>query len=63
LGARIVAVADVYDALTSDRPYRARLARDEAVRRLDVEAGQTLDARLTALCVHLTDDAAPERAV
>ena len=63
LGARIVAVADVYDALTSDRPYRARLARDEAVRRLDVEAGQTLDARLTELCVHLTDDAAPERAV
>jgi putative two-component system response regulator len=58
-----VAVADVYDALTSDRPYRARLARDEAVRRLDVEAGQTLDPRLTELCVHLTGDAAPECAV
>jgi len=63
LGARIVAVADVYDALTSDRPYRPRLARAEAVRRLDAEAGQTLDARLTVLCVRLTDDAAPERAV
>ena len=63
LGARIVAVADVYDALTSDRPYRPRLARAEVVRRLDAEAGQTLDARLTALCVRLTDDAAPERAV
>jgi len=24
LGARIVAVADVFDALTSDRPYRPR---------------------------------------
>ena len=63
LGARIVAVADVYDALTSDRPYRPRLARAEAVRHLESEAGQTLDARLTALCVHLTDDATPERAV
>jgi len=64
LGARIVAVADVYDALTSDRSYRPRLARAEAVRRLDKEAGQTLDARLTALCVHLTDDdATPELAV
>ena len=63
LGARILAVADVYDALTSDRPYRPRLARAEVVRRLDAEAGQTLDARLTALCVRLTDDAAPERAV
>jgi len=64
LGARIVAVADVYDALTSERSYRPRLARAEAVRRLDTEAGRTLDARLTALCVRLTDDdATPERAV
>jgi HD-GYP domain-containing protein (c-di-GMP phosphodiesterase class II) len=63
LGARIVAVADVYDALTSDRPYRPRLARADVVRRLESEAGQTLDARLAALCVHLTNDAAPERAV
>lgn len=63
LGARIVAVADVYDALTSDRPYRRRLARAEVVQNLMAEGGQTLDARLTALCVRLTDDAAPERAV
>jgi HD-GYP domain-containing protein (c-di-GMP phosphodiesterase class II) len=63
LGSRIVAVADVYDALTSDRPYRARLTRDEAVWRLRAEAGHTLDARLTALCIEVTGDAAPERAV
>ncbi len=63
LGARIVAVADVYDALTSDRPYRPRLARADVVRHLESEAGETLDARLAALCVRLTDDAAPERAV
>jgi len=63
LGARIVAVADVYDALTSDRPYRPRLARADVVRHLESEAGETLDTRLAALCVRLTDDAAPERAV
>jgi HD-GYP domain-containing protein (c-di-GMP phosphodiesterase class II) len=63
LGARIVAVADVYDALTSDRPYRPRMSRSEAVRRLGEEAGQTLDARLAALCVRVTGDAAPERSV
>jgi HD-GYP domain-containing protein (c-di-GMP phosphodiesterase class II) len=63
LGARIVAVADVYDALTSDRPYRRRLARAQVVQNLMEEAGQTLDPRLTALCLRLTDDAAPERAV
>ena len=63
LGARIVAVADVYDALTSDRPYRPRMSRSEAVRRLEEAAGQTLDARLAALCVRVTGDAAPERSV
>jgi ribonuclease P protein subunit RPR2 len=63
LGARIVAVADIYDALTSDRPYRPRLSRAEAVGRLEREAGRTLDAHLAALCVRLTADAPPERAV
>ena len=63
LGARIVAVADIYDALTSDRPYRPRLARAEAVRWLEEQAGRTLDAGLITLCVRLTDDAAPERAI
>ncbi len=63
LGSRIVAVADVYDALTSDRPYRERLTREEAVWRLRAEAGRTLDARLTELCIEVTGDAAPERPV
>jgi len=47
VGARVVAVADTYDALTSDRPYRRGLANAEAVRRLGDEAGRTLDAELT----------------
>jgi HD-GYP domain-containing protein (c-di-GMP phosphodiesterase class II) len=63
IGARIVAIADVYDALTSDRPYRTRLSHAEAVRRLDEQAGRTLDPDLTALCIRLTDDAAAERAL
>ncbi|HEY7039809.1 MAG TPA: HD-GYP domain-containing protein [Methylomirabilota bacterium] len=63
VGARIVAIADIYDALTSDRPYRARLSHAEAVRWLQEQAGRTLDASLTALCIRLTGDAAAERAV
>jgi putative nucleotidyltransferase with HDIG domain len=63
LGSRIVGVADVYDALTSDRPYRARLSRAETVRWLEAEAGRTLDARLIDLCIRMTADAAAERAV
>lgn len=63
LGSRIVGVADVYDALTSDRAYRARLSRADAVRWLEGEAGRTLDPRLTALCLEVTADAPAERAV
>jgi putative nucleotidyltransferase with HDIG domain len=63
LGARIVAVADVYDALTSDRPYRSRLSHAEAARLIDAEAGRTLDAHLVALCIRLAPDDAPQRAV
>jgi len=33
------------------------------VRHLESEAGETLDTRLATLCIRLTDDATPERAV
>ncbi len=36
-GARLFAVADVFDALTSDRPYKGTLSYDEA--RIEIEAG------------------------
>lgn len=44
--ARIVAVADVYDVLTSDRPYRLARTVDEARAIVQSEAGSHLDARL-----------------
>lgn len=37
LGAQIVTIADVYDALTTTRPYRAALSHQEAVRVLQEE--------------------------
>ena len=43
--ARIVAVADTYDALTSDRPYRKACSQAEARRVLVEEAGSRLDPR------------------
>jgi HD-GYP domain-containing protein (c-di-GMP phosphodiesterase class II) len=60
LGARIVAVADVFDALTSDRPYRAALPRATALAYLTQEAGRTLDADVVAALlglVHVDDGA------
>ncbi len=35
LGARIIAVCDAYDAMTSDRSYRGAMTRAEAIRELD----------------------------
>ncbi len=60
LGARIVAVADVFDALTSERPYRPALPRAAALAYLTDEAGRTLDADVVAMLlglVHVTEPA------
>lgn len=43
LGARIVAVADTFDAVTSPRPYRAPIRHREALALLEAEAGTQLD--------------------
>lgn len=43
LGARILAVADCFDAMTSDRPYRQALQSHEAVSSLLTAAGTQLD--------------------
>jgi putative nucleotidyltransferase with HDIG domain len=45
-GARIVTVADSFDAMTTDRPYRKALPIEEALRRLEEGAGVQFDARL-----------------
>ncbi|MEW6719216.1 MAG: HD domain-containing phosphohydrolase [Thermodesulfobacteriota bacterium] len=49
LEARIVAVADTYDALISDRPYRKGVPADTARKILEEVAGAQLDPRLVAL--------------
>ena len=46
IGARVIAVADTFDAMTTDRPYRAALSADIAIRELVRVAGTQLDERL-----------------
>lgn len=43
IGARIIAVADAYDAMTTDRPYRKALNKKEAIRRLRENSGTQFD--------------------
>jgi HD-GYP domain-containing protein (c-di-GMP phosphodiesterase class II) len=54
--ARIVAVADTYDALTSDRPYRKACTQSEACSVLIEEAGSRLDSRAVAALFGALDD-------
>ncbi|MCX8024219.1 MAG: GAF domain-containing protein [Thermanaerothrix sp.] len=46
LAARIFAVVDVWDALTSDRPYRPAWTREQAVAYLREQAGKHFDPRI-----------------
>jgi HD-GYP domain-containing protein (c-di-GMP phosphodiesterase class II) len=48
LVARIVSLADVYDALTSQRVYKDAWGHEDAVRYLQKEAGRQFDPELTA---------------
>ena len=46
LAARTFAVADAYDAMTSERPYRAAMTGDEAIRVILDERGNTFDPEI-----------------
>jgi HD-GYP domain-containing protein (c-di-GMP phosphodiesterase class II) len=49
LGARIVAVADAYDAMTHDRPYKRAVSHDMAIKELRRHAGTQFDPELVTL--------------
>ena len=51
LAARILLVADAFDAMTSDRPYRDALSHEEALRELEAHAGGQFDPRCVELLV------------
>lgn len=54
LGARILAVADTFDALTSPQPYRPPVGRAAAARLLHALAGSQLDPHLVEVFLGLT---------
>lgn len=53
LGARILAVADAYDAMVSDRPYRKALTEEQATHIIRQEAGRQLDPDVAAAFLEL----------
>jgi pSer/pThr/pTyr-binding forkhead associated (FHA) protein len=69
--ARLMAVADSYDAMTSARPYRAALPTAEAARRVRADSGAQFDPEVVELfeavkdefaALHEDPDAASQRA-
>lgn len=56
LGARVVAVADALDAMSSDRPYRQALSVEETTSRLAAGAGRQWDPRVVEAALALIGD-------
>ena len=60
LGARIVAIADAYDAMTQDRPYKRSMSHDQAISELRRHAGTQFDPELVALFCSMYGSRAPQ---
>jgi putative two-component system response regulator len=60
LEARIIAVVDSYDAMTTTRPYRVALGHAEAVRRLGAGAGQQWDPTVVTTFVKWAEAHQPQ---
>jgi putative nucleotidyltransferase with HDIG domain len=56
LGARILAVADAYDAMTSNRPYRKAMSLEEAIQELHAHAGKQFDPEVVGVFVSILQD-------
>ena len=65
LGARIVAIADAYDAMIHDRPYKRAITHEQAIAELRRHAGTQFDPELVELFCDLyaTEAPAPDQSV
>ena len=61
-GARILALADAYDAMTSERPYRPALPFSVALQEVRKNAGYQFDPELSSLFVQLVREPPPPEA-
>ena len=51
--AKILAVADIVEAMASSRPYRRGLGLEVALREIEKQAGTELDAEVVRICLSL----------
>jgi putative nucleotidyltransferase with HDIG domain len=55
IGSRIILVADAYDAMTTDRPYRKGRLKHEALTTMKERAGKQFDARVVRVLQEVLD--------
>jgi putative two-component system response regulator len=55
IGARIITIVDAYDAMMTDRPYRAALGEAEVLRRLRIARGSQFDPDLLDVFIGLVE--------
>ena len=55
IGARVLSIADCYDALTSDRPYRRAFSHETAVAMIQARRGAMFDEALTGVFMRIVD--------
>ncbi|MBU4483465.1 MAG: HD-GYP domain-containing protein [Actinobacteria bacterium] len=55
LSARIIAVADAYDAMGSDRPYRKKLSQDKIMKELTEQSGKQFDPEVVKALISVLD--------
>jgi putative two-component system response regulator len=55
LGARIVAVVDAYDAMTTDRPYREAMGHEAAAEIMRDGAGRQWDATVVRVVLEMAE--------
>jgi len=58
IGSRIIAVADVFDAMSTNRPYRPGLNLETVIKELEDGAGRLYDPAVVAACLRRV---APDR--
>ncbi|MCX7905852.1 MAG: HD domain-containing protein [Elusimicrobiales bacterium] len=56
LGSRIVSVIDAWDAMTSDRPYRKALSKEQAIEELKKGSGKQFDPKVVSAFLELLEE-------
>jgi PAS domain S-box-containing protein len=60
LAARIFAVADVWDAITSDRPYRKGWSKADALKYIQEQSGTDFDPHVVNVFLKIIDESVPD---